>query len=80
MLTILADSFMVATRQDGYHPAPRRHPFAGFLTAMIGARRSRQALADLSDAQLRDIGVTREQARIEAVRPVWDVPDTWLRR
>ncbi|MBD9501862.1 DUF1127 domain-containing protein [Pseudomonas sp. BGr12] len=33
--------------------------------------RTRKQLMDLSDAQLKDIGVTREQARIEAMRPFW---------
>ena len=34
-------------------------------------RRSRRALLQLTDRQLRDIGVTREEAMREANRPVW---------
>lgn len=34
-------------------------------------RRSRKALLQLSDRQLRDIGVTRDEALREAVRPFW---------
>lgn len=31
----------------------------------------RRALSDLDDRQLRDIGVSREQARHESARPFW---------
>lgn len=34
-------------------------------------RRSRRALAELSDMQLRDIGLTRDQADREAEKPFW---------
>ncbi|SDI34846.1 DUF1127 domain-containing protein [Pseudomonas panipatensis] len=33
--------------------------------------RTRKQLLELSDEQLRDIGISREQARIEAMRPFW---------
>ncbi|WP_152227283.1 DUF1127 domain-containing protein [Pseudomonas sp. SCB32] len=33
--------------------------------------RTRKQLLELSDEQLRDIGVSREQARLEAMRPFW---------
>ena len=33
--------------------------------------RSRCVLATLDDHQLRDIGVTREEARIESAKPFW---------
>ena len=49
-----------------------------FRLALI-ARAQRRALAHLDDATLRDIGVTRGQAMIEARRPLWDVPSAWLR-
>ena len=32
---------------------------------------TRRALLELDDAQLQDIGLTREQARAEALRPFW---------
>ncbi|MFN3546312.1 MAG: DUF1127 domain-containing protein [Mesorhizobium sp.] len=35
-------------------------------------RRQRRDLLDLTDDQLRDIGLTRAQARREAARPFWD--------
>lgn len=45
----------------------------------LGAMRQRRRLASLDDAMLRDIGLTREAARAEAERPIWDVPQSWLR-
>lgn len=51
---------------------------AGLLSAAwswcmtrIDKRRSRKTLADLTDEQLRDIGVTRAQALREASQPFW---------
>jgi uncharacterized protein YjiS (DUF1127 family) len=41
------------------------------LTLWTQRRRSRQALANLTDAQLNDIGISRTQAREEAKRPFW---------
>ncbi len=37
-------------------------------------RRERQQLLELSDHMLRDVGLTRSQARQEAARPFWAVP------
>ncbi|MGF1501903.1 MAG: DUF1127 domain-containing protein [Paracoccaceae bacterium] len=37
-------------------------------------RRQRRTLARLTDAQLRDIGVSRADADAEASRPFWDLP------
>lgn len=58
-------------RQNGR----RRLPLSGFL----GLFRQRRRLARLDDAALRDLGLTREEALREARRPVWDVPDHWMR-
>ncbi|MFD1882909.1 DUF1127 domain-containing protein [Paracoccus pacificus] len=44
------------------------------LTA-VDLRQSRLALARLSDEQLRDVGLTPEQAKAEARRSMWDVPE-----
>lgn len=35
--------------------------------------RSRRALLNLSAEQLRDVGLTEQQARREAWRPIWDM-------
>jgi uncharacterized protein YjiS (DUF1127 family) len=44
------------------------------MTALLSwgdRRRQRHALAELDDHLLRDIGLTRHQARTEALRPFW---------
>lgn len=41
------------------------------------ARAQRQQLLTLDAARLADIGLTADQARAEAARPLWDVPRGW---
>ncbi len=41
--------------------------------------KQRKTLADLDDAVLRDIGLTREDALRESQRSVWDVPHHWVK-
>lgn len=50
------------------------------LLTMFDVRRTRIDLARLSDDQLHDIGLTRDEVRAELDRPVWDVPLNWRRR
>lgn len=38
----------------------------------LGKRRSRLALLQLTDEQLRDVGISRDEARREGLRPFWD--------
>ena len=38
--------------------------------------RARQRLAQLDDARLCDLGLTRHEAITEAGRPIWDIPAT----
>jgi len=38
-------------------------------------RRERTALRALDARELRDVGITAEQARIESARDDWDIPD-----
>ncbi len=49
------------------------------LMQAMGVWQQRRKLAEMDDAQLRDIGVTRAEALEEAERPLWDVPANWLR-
>ena len=44
----------------------------GQLLARMALGRSRRRLGDLDDHMLRDIGLTRAQARQEAARPIWN--------
>lgn len=60
-------------------PAPRRPGLLRRLSLMFPLARQRHALRDLDDRLLEDIGLTADEARAEAARPVWDVPKTWLR-
>ena len=57
--------------------APRAPRLADSLRRAIALHRQRRALAALDDAALADIGLTRDEARAEAARPVWDAPDNW---
>lgn len=43
----------------------------------LALSRQRRRLAQLDAAQLRDIGLTREQAADEARRYFWDAPAHW---
>lgn len=43
-----------------------------FVTFRSDLYRSRQQLRDMSEAQLLDIGLTREQANAEAARPFFE--------
>jgi uncharacterized protein YjiS (DUF1127 family) len=64
-------------------PAARRSPGRAsplaWLRNRLALRRQRLQLAELDARQLRDIGLTAEQARAEAKRPIWDAPSHWLR-
>jgi uncharacterized protein YjiS (DUF1127 family) len=60
--------------------APRRsRGLIARLAAALALHRQRQHLAELDDAILNDIGLTREDALREAARPVWDAPAHWRR-
>jgi uncharacterized protein YjiS (DUF1127 family) len=43
----------------------------GWLVAMADRRRGRRLLLEMSDAQLKDIGISRADAYREAKRPIW---------
>ncbi len=55
----------------------RRPSVLARLINAIGLHRQRARLAQLDDAALRDIGLSRAQALREAGRPFWDAPDHW---
>ena len=44
----------------------------GWLAVQLEKRRSRNALLEMSDDQLKDIGLSRSDAFGEARRPFWD--------
>ncbi len=47
------------------------------LMTYIGLYRQRRALAALDENQLKDIGISAEEAHKEANRPIWDAPTHW---
>ena len=49
------------------------------LLSLLTLNRQRRQLAELDDAALTDMGITRAQAQQEAARPMWQVPHSWLR-
>ncbi len=53
--------------------APFRRSRRVSLLDVLDIYRQRRALARLDDHALQDIGLTREEARAEAHRSVWDI-------
>ncbi|MBR9763112.1 MAG: DUF1127 domain-containing protein [Rhodobacteraceae bacterium] len=51
-----------------------RAPFLSRLLTMLSVYRERRALTALDGTLLDDIGISRDQARREAARPIWDLP------
>jgi uncharacterized protein YjiS (DUF1127 family) len=51
--------------------------FPAHLIQLAALTRTRRSLLRLDDHQLRDIGLTRDQARAEAERRSWDAPSHW---
>jgi uncharacterized protein YjiS (DUF1127 family) len=46
--------------------------FARWMGSLLERRRSRLALLEMTDDQLKDIGVSRCDAYREGIRPFWD--------
>ncbi|WP_308462332.1 DUF1127 domain-containing protein [Mesorhizobium sp. INR15] len=45
---------------------------ASWISLQLERRRSRRALLEMSDEQLKDIGLSRGEAYSESVRRLWD--------
>lgn len=56
----------------------RRFSLLNWLLRVDTAYRHQHSLANLSDAQLRDIGLTRDQIDKMAQKPVWNAPFHWM--
>lgn len=67
----------ISTNGSAIRPA-LRHNWLHRIPKMVALHRQRRQLAQLDDRALRDIGLTREEARSEAARPVWDAPAHWF--
>jgi len=70
---------MFAIRSPGILKPRYRFGFVKFILIAVGAQRQRRQLKKLDNISLRDIGLTREEAIKEAARPIWDVPQNWLK-
>lgn len=46
--------------------------FFAWVNAMLDRRRSRLALLEMTDEQLKDIGISRCDAHREGIRPLWE--------
>lgn len=46
----------------------------GRLRLALGVWRERRRLAELSGEELADVGISRDAARLEVERPLWDLP------
>ncbi|NNE79529.1 MAG: DUF1127 domain-containing protein [Silicimonas sp.] len=57
----------------------RRTGMLARFSAWYSLISQRRTLSKLDDHLLDDIGISREAARKEARRPVWDAPNQWLR-
>ncbi|SPF78363.1 hypothetical protein PRI8871_00962 [Pseudoprimorskyibacter insulae] len=57
--------------------APRSGNAVSRFARLFTVHQQRRQLADLDDAALADIGLTRAQANEEAARGFWDAPMGW---
>lgn len=69
-------SIALARVVTGHGIIPRAQWLERLLT-MFDVRRTRIDLARLTDKQLTDIGLTRDQVAAELARPAWDIPAGW---
>lgn len=60
-------------------PVTVKGSFLASVRYTLDLWRQRRALARLDDAMLADIGITRAEAQLEAERPLWNAPSTWLK-
>ena len=67
---------MITTRTARSRQTPRRSLRLS-LRALFALHRQRRDLDRLDARMLRDIGITRHQARTETRRALWDAPGHW---
>lgn len=56
----------------------RSFSLLAWISYVLQIRSERKVLAEMSDTQLNDIGVTPAQAHQESQKPIWDVPSHWV--
>ena len=70
---------MTLVHTDCTPRAAKRASLLRLIATWADISRQRRALSTLTDAQLRDIGLTEHEAQNEANRAAWDVPRQWRR-
>ena len=58
---------------------PAKRSVASWVVHALSVMRQRRKLAQLDDAALDDIGISRAEASAEADRFFWDAPQFWKR-
>ncbi len=58
----------------------RKYSFLDLARQIIATHKQRHCLSRLDDAALKDLNLTRAQAKSEAAKPIWDVPSRWRRQ
>lgn len=58
----------------------QRSSWLARIQTWLDVRRTRIDLSRLTDQQLDDIGLDRDEVQAEISRPIWDVPQNWRRR
>lgn len=61
------------------HTAPRRPRVMSVISAIFATWRQRQALGQLDTHLRRDVGLSQSDIAEETRRPIWDVPNHWLK-
>ena len=61
-------------------PSATKINFFQRFSFCMKVQKERSTLSELSDEQLKDIGITPDQAQKEAARPAWDIPENWCQR
>lgn len=71
-------AFMIKAHGIAASHGRARRGLWGMISKIIRLSHQRRALSTLSDAQLSDIGLSRDEAQAEARRPFWDAPENWM--
>lgn len=75
----MSTTFNSSACRPVYAPGKTRRPgFLGWLLTLNAIWRERRALAAMEAHRLKDLGLSRDAAEIEAKRTAWDAPDRWL--
>lgn len=69
---------ILSAKQSTFARTRSRKTLVSRVFLFLSLWRERNALKDLDQHLLDDIGVSAAEARAEADRPVWDAPHRWM--